>query len=160
MKASNLKMRPVRLASAGKRDMRTQFGALCWRPRKTGFEVLLITTRRTGRWVIPKGWPIDGLTPVEAAREEAWEEAGVRGQASDLCLGLFTYTKVPEDGDEDALPCMVAVFPMKVTKSSDKWPESASRKRKWFTPKKAALRIREPELQRILLTFDPARRAA
>ena len=160
MKVSKLKMKPVRLVSAGKRDMRTQFGALCWRPRKTGFEVLLITTRRTGRWAIPKGWPMDGLTPVEAAREEAWEEAGVRGKTSDLCLGVFTYTKILDDGNEDSLPCMVAVFPMKVTATADTWPESDARKRKWFTPKKAALRIREPELQRILLTFNPARLAA
>ncbi|WP_244425824.1 NUDIX domain-containing protein [Rhizobium etli] len=59
-----------------------QFGAL-W-PREEprgGSEVLLITTRETGRWTIPKGWPIKGLAPHEVVEREAWEEAGVKGRA-------------------------------------------------------------------------------
>ena len=58
-------------------DARTQYGALCWRMHRGKVEVLLITSRDTGRWVIPKGWPIDGLAPAQTAAREAWEEAGV-----------------------------------------------------------------------------------
>ena len=153
MNVAKLKPRPVRLASASKRDVRTQFAALCWRRRRDSIQVLLVTSRRTGRWVIPKGWPMDGLTPTEAAAQEAWEEAGAKGRVTDDCLGVFTYTKALEDNDD--LPCAVAVFPMKVKKTASTWPEVENRRRKWFSLKKAAARINEPDLQRILLTFDP-----
>jgi len=158
MNVSKIKPRPVRLSAAGKRDVRTQFAALCWRKRRDDVQVLLVTSRRTGRWVIPKGWPMDGLTPTEAAGQEAWEEAGAEGKVNDTCLGVFTYTKNMEDDDD--LPCAVAVFPMKVKKTRSDWPEVEARKRKWFSLKKAASQIHEPELQRILLTFDPARLVA
>ncbi|MEN9850080.1 MAG: hypothetical protein RL128_243, partial [Pseudomonadota bacterium] len=62
---------------------RTQYGALCWRMHRGKVEVLLITSRDTGRWVIPKGWPIDGLAPAQTAAREAWEEAGVEGDIAD-----------------------------------------------------------------------------
>ena len=101
---------------------------------------------------------MDGLTPTEAAGQEAWEEAGAEGKVNDTCLGVFTYTKNMEDDDD--LPCAVAVFPMKVKKTRSDWPEVEARKRKWFSLKQAASQIHEPELQRILLTFDPARLVA
>ena len=66
---------------------RTQYGALCWRMHRGKVEVLLITSRDTGRWVIPKGWPIAGLAPAETAAREAWEEAGVEGDIADDGLG-------------------------------------------------------------------------
>ncbi|KAF0677014.1 NUDIX hydrolase [Profundibacterium mesophilum] len=154
MTISQLKTRPMRLASARKRDVRTQFGALCWRIRKDKVQVLLVTSRGTGRWVVPKGWPMDGETPADTAAIEAWEEAGVEGAVRDSCLGIFTYLKVM-DGDD--LPCVVAVFPIKVTKSHDTWPESKQRRRRWTSPKKAARLVAEPELARLLLDFDPRR---
>ncbi|MBT8416205.1 MAG: NUDIX domain-containing protein, partial [Silicimonas sp.] len=76
MSLTRIKQRPLRLADGGKRDVRTQFGALCWRVVNDKVQVLLITSRRRKRWILPKGWPMDEATPVEAAQTEAWEEAG------------------------------------------------------------------------------------
>ena len=72
----------------------TQVAALCWRKHRDRVEVLLITSRDTGRWVLPKGWPIPGLNAHEAAAIEAWEEAGVRGPVTPDALGYFGYDKV------------------------------------------------------------------
>ena len=58
--------------------MRVQYGILPYRRTKpNSLEVLLITTRQSRRWIIPKGWPIKGLKPVKSAAREAYEEAGV-----------------------------------------------------------------------------------
>ncbi|WP_108483607.1 NUDIX hydrolase [Oceaniglobus ichthyenteri] len=135
-----------------KREVRTQFGALCWRRHNGEVQVLLITTRRTKRWIVPKGWPMGGETPAGAAAVEAFEEAGVEGKLYDTCLGMYAYTKEMEGDD---LPCVVAVFPLKVTKKHKDWPEAHERTRQWFSPKKAAQLVQEPELKRILRTFDP-----
>ncbi|WKL33782.1 NUDIX domain-containing protein (plasmid) [Sinorhizobium meliloti] len=71
-----------------------QIGAICYRVNEMGaVEVLLITTRASGRWTIPKGWPIKNLKPHQAAEREAWEEAGVAGKAKKRALGYFTYLK-------------------------------------------------------------------
>lgn len=152
MDLSEPMVRPMNLASVGKRDVRTQFGALCWRVMNDKSQVLLVTTRRTKRWVVPKGWPMDGETPADAAASEAREEGGVEGRVSDQCLGIFTYLKEME---EDDLPCVVAVFPLKVKRVLKEWPEMADRKRRWETPRKAARLVQEPELARLLLDFDP-----
>lgn len=152
MTISQIKSRPLRLPSASKRDVRTQFGALCWRIRKDKVQVLLITSRGTGRWVLPKGWPMDGETPAGTAAIEAYEEAGVEGQVRDSCLGIFTYTK---EMPGDDLPCVVAVFPLKVASVLDDWPEKQERRRRWVSCKKAAKLVNEPELSRLLLQFDP-----
>ena len=134
-------------------DIRSQFGALCWRRRKGGIEVLLVTTRSSGRWVPPKGWPLPGRSPVEAAAREALEEAGVEGEARDVCLGLYPYIK---DIDQpESQPCVIALFPLKVRKVHEDWPERGQRKRKWFTREKAAAQVQEPELQALIREFDP-----
>ncbi|NCO22616.1 MAG: NUDIX hydrolase [Rhodobacterales bacterium] len=140
------------IANDRKRDVRTQFGALCWRRQGSIVQVLLITTRRTKRWVIPKGWPMGGETPAAAAAIEAFEEAGVEGIGSDTCLGIFSYTKEMEGDD---LPCVVAVFPLRVTRKFKEWPEENERKRQWFSRKKAAAKVLEPELKRLIANFDP-----
>lgn len=134
-----------------KREVRTQFAALCFRVRRERSEVLLVTSRDTGRWVLPKGWPINGLTPAESAAREAWEEAGVRGRTLPQCLGFYSYGKrMP---DNSLLPCAVAVFALEVSEICDTFPEEGERKRKWFPPRKAATRVDEPELARILEEF-------
>lgn len=138
-----------------KDGVRTQFGTLCWRIRKDKVEVLLIQTRRSRRWIIPKGWPMEGTTPADAAATEAYEEAGVLGKVTPVCVGLFSYTKYPRSGD-DPLPCMVAVFPMKAKKVLDDYPEKGQRKRKWVSPARAAEMVDEPELSQILRYFEPA----
>jgi len=143
-----------RVALGLKRKTRLQFAAICYRKIKSGCEVLLITSRDSGRWVIPKGWPIDGLSPSGTAAQEAWEEGGVRGKVRDTCLGIFAYDKAMETGTD--LPVSVAVYPLRVdSRLADKFPEVGQRKRKWFSPKKAATRVNEPELKRMLKKFDP-----
>ncbi|MBF9059938.1 NUDIX domain-containing protein [Rhodobacterales bacterium HKCCSP123] len=147
---------PLRIASAAKRETRTQFAALPFRVKKKGeVEVMLISSLDTGRWIIPKGWPMDGMRPAEAAAEEAWEEAGIRGRVFDDVLGLYSYSKWLDE--ELSLPCIVVVFGLEVSHLDTNFPESGARKRKWLTPKKAAQRVDEPELKQIIAKFDPAR---
>ncbi|MGC8203646.1 NUDIX hydrolase [Aliiroseovarius sp. PTFE2010] len=145
--------KPLALTSADKRDARTQFGALCYRVRKDKPQVLLISSRGTGRWIIPKGWPMAGSTPAEAATIEAWEEAGVRGRVHGPCLGFYSYDKRIESGEK--FPCIVAVFAVSVAKLADDYPEADQRKRKWVSVKKAAKMVKEPELARIISRFSP-----
>lgn len=133
----------------------TQYAALCFRTSAKGkVEVLLITSRDTGRWVIPKGWPIHSADAPGGAAQEAWEEAGVKGENAGPCLGVYSYDKVANDGR--LLPTVVAVFPIRVTKLAARWPEKADRKRKWFAPAKAAKKVAEPELAALIAGFDPA----
>lgn len=148
-----IKQLPLRCECSRKSDVRSQFAALCYRIVKNRVEILLITTRRTGRWIIPKGWPIDGLTPADCAAQEAWEEAGVRGQIHDHCLGLFSYNKMMDD--DVVLPCVAMVYPLKVKYLENDYPEVGERRRKWVSRKKAAAMVMEPELARILRDFDP-----
>ena len=142
---------PLNIGQFPKRESRTQFAALCYRTKRSGagLEILLLTSRDKKRWVIPKGWPMDGKTPAECAAQEAFEEGGVKGRARDVCIGLYPYTK--SMGDDDDLQVIVNVFPMEVQKLAKTWPEDDSRKRKWFPPKKAASKVDEPELK-----TDPA----
>ena len=145
--------RPIRLAGSGKRDVRTQFGALPWRFSDGKLEVLLITSRDTGRWIIPKGWPIDGSTPAETAATEAFEEAGLEGKLSHTVVGFYGYLKQMDKTDD--LPIVVAVFPIRVKRLLPDWPERTERKRRWLPAKKAAAMVAEPELRQIIKHFDP-----
>ena len=130
-----------------------QFAALPWRRGADGgVEVLLITSRETGRWVIPKGWPMDGVGPSAAAAQEAWEEAGVRGEVGEVPLGVYGYDKLRKG---ERQPMMVTVFPLQVREVHDDWPEKAERTRFWTTPADAAPRVAEPELAAILRRFAP-----
>lgn len=95
---------------------------------------------------------MDGLTPSEAAAQEAWEEAGVTGSVSDQSAGVYSYIKPLDRSD---LPCLVMVFPLQVKTLHDRWPEDSQRKRKWFSPKKAAQKVNEAELKQLILKFDP-----
>ena len=126
-----------------------QVAALCWRLRKGLVEVLLITSRETGRWVLPKGWPVGGLTAAEAAAREAWEEAGVRGRVQDQPLGEFHYEKVTP-AEQANKRCAVTVFGMKVDALKNHFPEAAQRQRKWFAAEEAADLVAEPDLRALL----------
>lgn len=125
-----------------------QVGAVCWRMHKGKVEVLLVTSRDTGRWIIPKGWPIKGLTDAQSAAREAWEEAGVEGAVSDAGIGSYSYDKrrLPKP----PLPCKVTVFPLRVGRLADKFPEKNERQRKWFSARKAAKKVDEPQLRDLL----------
>lgn len=154
MSYGKFKEAPIRLEAYEKRDVRTQFAALCWKvSRKGKVKVALVTSRRTQRWILPKGWPMDGVTPSKAAATEAFEEAGLKGQISDDCMGIFSFNKVLEEDDE--LPCVVAVFPMRVETELDDWPEASQRERQWFGRKKASRLVESPELARMIKDFDP-----
>lgn len=133
-------------------DARQQCGALCWRMHRRRVEVLLITSRDTGRWIIPKGWPMAGRSAAETARQEAWEEAGVEGQIAEEPLGLFTYDK--QRAQQDPLPCAVNVFALRVARLADKFPERNERRRKWFPAVKAAQKVAEEELRALFLDLD------
>ncbi len=132
-------------AISGGTTLATQVAALCWRLHKGAVQVLLITSRDTGRWVIPKGWPIMGLTAAGSAAREAWEEAGVEGKTLDQPLGQYLYDKIARPAT--ALPCSVAVFPLRVEALRNRFPERKQRRRKWFPATEAALLVAEAELR-------------
>jgi 8-oxo-dGTP pyrophosphatase MutT (NUDIX family) len=135
-----------------------QVAALCWRTVGERVEVLLITSRDTGRWIIPKGWPMKGRSDAAAALREAYEEAGVQGEVAPEPLGHFHYVKVTDPGH--GLPCGVAVYAVRVTQLRDRFPENDQRRRKWFAPERAALKVDEPELRALLRRFSPLTPAA
>ena len=149
---------PIDMKGAKKTGLRTQFAALCYRMRKGKPEILLVTSRRTRRWIIPKGWPQDGMRPEQSAALEALEEAGVEGKIAENGLGLYSYTKQHVSGR--ALPCVAMVYPLKVKKEHDRYREVKQRKRKWFSPAEASRLVSEPELAHIIRTFDPTRAKA
>lgn len=128
-----------------------QVGALCWRKRRGKIEVLLVTSRESKRWVIPKGWPMPGLKDYNAARREAFEEAGVAGRMKRMPLGSFVYNKRRPDG---MLPVSVAVFALAVTREYRSWLEKKSRARVWLAPSEAARLVDEARLRRLILAFD------
>jgi 8-oxo-dGTP pyrophosphatase MutT (NUDIX family) len=140
MNATNMTAEPIQ-----------QYGALCFRYTVLGPEVLLITTRETKRWMIPKGWPISGLKPRKVAEREAWEEAGVIGRANKKPFGDFVYDKVLDDGSE--VRPVVAVFLIEVRRQRKRFPEMAERLAAWLSPVDAAHRVDEPELERLILKF-------
>jgi len=126
-----------------------QIAALPLRWSKRGnLKVLLITSRETKRWVMPKGWPMEGKKPWRAAEIEALEEAGVQGVMSKSSIGKYRYLKKLSDGEK--VSCEVKLFPMYVHKMRKKWPEKKERTRRWFSVKAAAKRVREPQLTAIL----------
>lgn len=128
-----------------------QYGALCYRDGDAGLDLLLITSRETRRWVIPRGNAIAGLSPPEAAAQEAYEEAGVRGEVGSRPLGSYDYSKKRRDGS--VVPARVGVFPLRVTEQSPDWPEKHQRELRWFAPEAAAAAVEEPELKAIILSF-------
>lgn len=129
-----------------RRPLRVQVAALCTRGDEAQTEVLLITSRDTGRWIIPKGWPIDGLDGAGSAQQEAWEEAGVRKAETDPePVGLYTYDKILKDGSAE--PLLTHVYRLRVTELADDFPEAHQRRREWVSLQEAAQRVREPQLQ-------------
>lgn len=133
------------------RPPRQQYGAICYRKGSEGPEVLLLTSRDTGRWVIPKGWPMAGKPSHEVAAQEAYEEAGVQGKAAPDPVGSFLYTKVLDNGLR--IPCRVQVYPLKVEAMLDTFPEKDSRRLEWVGFPEAARRVRESELKTLLQRF-------
>jgi 8-oxo-dGTP pyrophosphatase MutT (NUDIX family) len=136
-----------------------QFAALPYRAKgNSELEVMLITSRDTGRWIIPKGWPKSGIPPHDAAAEEAFEEAGVAGKISERPIGSYSYKKIMEDGS--ATRCRVRVFALRVTRQHKRWPEKRERKIKWYGPDDAVRFVHERYLRRIIRNFNLQKKAS
>lgn len=130
--------------------MLTQYGVVPVRPAPGGgVEVLLITSRETRRWVVPRGNPIPGRSPAESAAQEAFEEAGITGSVDPEPVGLYSYGKRRRSGA--VVPAKVQLFRMLVGEVRDEWPEKAERERRWFAPDGAAAAVAEPELAALIL---------
>ncbi|MCF2906328.1 NUDIX hydrolase [Octadecabacter sp. CECT 8868] len=147
-----IQQQEIELGKGAKTELRTQFAALCYRIKDGKVQICLVTSRRTKRWIVPKGWPMNGETPMDAAATEAYEEAGVRGKVHVRPAGVFSYSKT---FSKDELPCLAVVYPLKVKKVLKTWPERKERTRKWLPRKKAAALVDDPELSTIILNFKP-----
>ncbi|MFL6304176.1 MAG: NUDIX hydrolase [Candidatus Sulfotelmatobacter sp.] len=113
-------------------------------------QIMLITTRDTGRWIVPKGWPIRGLMPRQVAAREAREEAGVSGTVvGKKPIAKYTYSKRIED--EGSLDCEVSVFLLRVNRQKKTWKEQGQRKLGWFAPVEASALLTEPALSAVVL---------
>lgn len=132
-----------------------QYAALPWRQAGRRLEILLITSRETRRWVIPKGWPIKGLAPQDAAAVEAVEEAGVEGEIEAGAIGSYRYLKRMK-GDH-TIPIQVIVFPLHVLSQGEQWKEKEQRQLRWFPYRRAAALVAEPALRRVIRDFGEAR---
>lgn len=136
-------------------SFRQQYAALCfrWLPDGLGIEILVVTSRDTGRWIIPKGWPMKDRKPHAAAAIEAFQEAGIRGKVGKKPVGHYTYLKLLDDGD--VAPCIVDVFQIEATELAEKFKEKGERRLAWVSPDEAARRVREIELKSLLVEFKP-----
>ena len=133
-----------------------QYAALPYRSNgKSKLEIMLVTSRGTQRWIIPKGWPKSGLPPHDTAAEEAFEEAGVVGKISRRPIGTYHYEKLFKTGDSAI--CQVRVYALEVARQHKKWPESRERKVEWYSPAEAARVVHEPRLRRIIRSFAKRR---
>ena len=153
MSITKLVQLPLSIDTKQKRNARSQFGALCYRITDEKIQVLLITSRRTQRWILPKGWPENGMTPGESAANEAMEEAGVTGKINERPLGVYYYEKTVENGEN--YPCIVTIYALKVKKKWVDYQEKSERRRKWFSQKGAAKRVLEPGLALLIKSFNP-----
>lgn len=149
--AAKIKPRKKRVRSA------FQIAALVYRWNGDQLEVLLVTSRETRRWILPKGWPIPGKTAAATAEQEAYEEAGVFGHAMKKPIGR--YAAIKRIG-EASLPCEVEVYPVQFVKQKLKWKERGERICRWLPAAEAAEMVAEPELAAIIRnSADETRRA-
>jgi 8-oxo-dGTP pyrophosphatase MutT (NUDIX family) len=135
-----------------------QAGVIAYRILDGKVQVLLMTSRDTGRWIIPKGNINGRSTPSKAAEKEAYEEAGVRGTiTSSIPLGIYTYFKQLESGEARA--AAVEVYLLRIKEQLKKWPEKGERKLSWVSTKEAVDLVEEPgvvPLLRRLMEFEDA----
>jgi 8-oxo-dGTP pyrophosphatase MutT (NUDIX family) len=134
---------------------RVHIAALPFRIESGNLQVLLVTSRETRRWVIPKGWPIRGLPPRGVAAREALEEAGLVGTiVGKRSIGSYHYAKRLPENHENL--CRVKVFLLSVDHQLEDWPEKEQRECRWVTPEKAAHMVDEGGLAEILRAAFPA----
>lgn len=128
-----------------------QYAALPYRMNGDVPEILLVTSLRTRRWILPKGWPMRGRAPCECAAREALEEAGVEGEVQPHPIGSYRYLKELKSGAN--VTCEVAVFALRVTSQRRKWREKAVRNCLWLVLPEAVRLIAEPDVRRLILKF-------
>jgi uncharacterized protein Yka (UPF0111/DUF47 family)/8-oxo-dGTP pyrophosphatase MutT (NUDIX family) len=138
----------------GARPIR-QIAALPYRPDSGAIDspvrILLVTSRDSGRWVIPKGNPAAGVAAHSAAAIEAEEEAGVTGLVCPTALGSYRYRKRRANGA--SLMFDVDVFPLAVSTEFSVWKEQSQRERRWFSLAEAADAVDEPDLKNLIRSF-------
>ena len=140
-----------------RRPPRRQVAALCWREGERGLEVLVISSRGTGRWILPKGWPMRGKDLAGAALQEAWEEAGaIFVAAPAVQVGRFASVKVSDSGLAE--PSEVVVYAAQVRALADDYPEVGPRRRRWASPAEAAELVDEAGLAELIRGFAGAAR--
>ena len=125
-----------------------QSAVLPYRLRGDSIEILLISSRKRKRWIVPKGIREADLSAAESAAKEAFEEAGIEGITGELPIGSYSYPKW--EG-----VCTVDVFAMRVDMIHPRWPEG-HRLRVWLIPSAAAERLAEPALKNLVLDFEPS----
>jgi 8-oxo-dGTP pyrophosphatase MutT (NUDIX family) len=130
-------------------ETRVQYGALSYRRNDSAqMEVMLVTSRETRRWIIPKGWPHKGRAPHRSAAREAYEEAGIIGRVRREPIGFFFYEKRLPTGR--IVVCKVHVFALEVRRQCRKWPERHEREVQWLSLARAAKAVKEPMLAKII----------
>lgn len=137
-------------AKARTKTVRTvvhQSAVIPYRLRRRGIEIAIITATRSDRWLVPKGHLEPGLSPQASAAKEAYEEAGLLGQADSFIVGRFEYRKRNQRR-------LVNVYPMAVLQELDRWPEQRVRERRWVSVAEAAERVCYPELGRCIRAMD------
>jgi 8-oxo-dGTP pyrophosphatase MutT (NUDIX family) len=143
------------MSRGGEVAVPVQSGALPWRVRRSKkaekAEVLLVTGRRSGRWMIPKGWPVDGKSMADSAAQEAFEEAGIKGKVDPQPIGTFRHVK--QHLLFGRLEVDIQVHTMAVKRELGDWPERGERTRKWFRVEEAAQRVDSEELKVLIVKF-------
>ena len=142
------------VSHAVKSSHRHQYAALPFRRAADGsIEIMLITSRNTRRWIIPKGWPMGNRPPHKVAAQEAEEEAGIEGRAGKKACGFYHYDKMLSNGT--FVRCRVDVFPLEVKKQRSTWPERKHRDRRWLAREEAAQLAGDVELVPLIRAFVP-----
>lgn len=129
-----------------------QYGALPITVDGGEVRVLLITSRETRRWIIPKGWPEKKLSPSAVAAREAFEEAGLEGRVAEQPLATFQYIKRLKSGK--SVTCAVETYLFEVDRELEDWPERSERERRWMTPDEAARLVSDAGLVEVLRDFS------
>ena len=133
---------------------KAQVAALPVKGHPGSYSGLLVTSRDTGRWIIPTGWPMKGLNDCDAAAQEAFEEAGVKGRIHKHPMGAYRYDK---RGSEGGQPIRVMVYLLEVYSEGAEWPEKGQRQRQWLSTRTAASRVDEPSLAEIISAWKSQR---
>jgi len=132
-----------------------QVAAIPFRLNARGdIEVMLVTSRTTRRFIVPKGWPMKGKSGRKAATIEAKEEAGVLGKTLREPAGTYSYWKRLTNR---FVRVDVIVYLLEVSEELANWQEARQRERAWLAPADAATLIDEPDLSTLVATLTIAR---